>query len=271
MPSVALPALSFRLHARGGLCYFLPVHTPPPSYRTTKNLLAAIAALDSASHPPAPPATWARRRTVRAAEFGGNHYLVTVSETPLASLLLASTCLLAAFACPSLGRAAWMIEDHKDTVCSMPPPHSASLLPAPSPPCNRRPVPPDRLFKITRIRKYRGGMCLTARRLSIAHIYAATASLLLGSPARYLASISHPSLSRLAAHLPPVPCFLVRPPPSLPTWFFFPWCRRIYCHPSCCSRPAALCFARLFALRCCLHHLRLGPCAAHSFLSMFIR
>ncbi|KAJ7336460.1 hypothetical protein DFH08DRAFT_1018964 [Mycena albidolilacea] len=102
------------------------------------------------------------------------------------------------------------------------PPHSASLLPAPSPPCNRRPLPPDRLFKITRIRKYRGSMCLTARRLSIAHIYAATASLLLGSPARYPASISHPSLSRLAAHLPPVPCFLVPPPPSLPTLGFFP-------------------------------------------------
>jgi hypothetical protein len=99
MPSVALPALSVRLHARGGLCCFLLVpYTPLPSYRTTKNLLAAIVVLDSASHPPAPPATW--RRTVRA---GGNHYLVTVSETPLASLLLTSTGFLAALACPSPG------------------------------------------------------------------------------------------------------------------------------------------------------------------------
>jgi hypothetical protein len=114
-------------------------------------------------------------------------------------------------------------------------------------------------------------MCLTARRLSIAHIYAATTSLLLGSPARYPASISHPSLSCLGAHFPPVPCFLVPPPPSLPTWVFCPWCRRIYRHPFCCSRAPALCFARLFALRCCLHHLRLSPCASRSFPSMFIR
>ncbi|KAJ7791930.1 hypothetical protein B0H14DRAFT_3890373 [Mycena olivaceomarginata] len=39
-----------------------------------------------------PPAClWGRLSSEHAAEFGGNHYLVTVSETPLASLLLAST------------------------------------------------------------------------------------------------------------------------------------------------------------------------------------
>jgi hypothetical protein len=103
-----------------------------------------MAALDSASHPPAPPATWARRGTVRAAEFRGNHYLVTVSETPLASLLLASTCLLAALACPSLGRAAWMIEDSQGR-CLLDAPAafgiaSTSALPAmQSPPCAARP------------------------------------------------------------------------------------------------------------------------------------